>query len=249
MDVSELTKTLSQYSPSVNTTVNAVVSGTKPVAIIIITIMFLIEMDSWWKYMKQEGGGLTGELWLDVAYKYILAYILVMMSGQLFDAILAFVNIILKVIDGIVPASKVHWNMKLGKVKGIFFKNFFDLFGGAVMFIAGLSTKLIVLMRALEMYLLKAVSPLLIAFFMADSTRPIAMNVMKHFGAAAFQTILVLLIVRFYPSLVTDDLLKVNSSGLLETWVNAFAAIGKGIIFIILLWGSQRKAKALLGAM
>lgn len=249
MDVSELTKTLSQYSPSVNTTVNAVVSGTKPVAIIIITITFLIEMDSWWKYMKQEGGGLTGELWLDVAYKYILAYILVMMSGQLFDAILEFVNIILKVIDGIVPPSKVHWDNNFDKVKGIFFKYFFKLFGGAVMFIAGLSTKLIVLMRALEMYLLKAVSPLLIAFFMADSTRPIAINVIKHFASAAFQAVLVLLVVRFYPSIVTEDLLKINTSGLLATWVNAFAAIAKGIIFIILLWGSQRKAKSLLGAM
>ena len=249
MDVSELTKTLSEYSPSVNTAVNNVVSGTKPVALIIITIMFLIEMDSWWKYMKQEGGGLTGELWLDVAYKYILAYILVMMSGQLFDAILDFVNIVLKVIDGIVPESKVSWDAPYNKVKGIFFKNFFNLFGGAVMFIAGLSTKLIVLMRALEMYLLKAVSPLLIAFFMADSTRPIAINVIKHFAAAAFQAVLVLLVVRFYPSIVTDDLLKINTSGLIATWVNAFAAIGKGIIFIILLWGSQRKAKALLGAM
>ena len=117
MDVSELTKTLSEYSPSVNTAVNNVVSGTKPVALIIITIMFLIEMDSWWKYMKQEGGGLTGELWLDVAYKYILAYILVMMSGQLFDAILDFVNIVLKVIDGIVPESKVSWELKGSSLK------------------------------------------------------------------------------------------------------------------------------------
>ncbi|GMX40669.1 type IV secretion system protein [Streptococcus canis] len=249
MDVSELTKTLSEYSPSVNTTVNNVVSGTKPVALIIITIMFLIEMDSWWKYMKQEGGGLTGELWLDVAYKYILAYILVMMSGQLFDAILDFVNIVLKVIDGLVPTAKINWDGNFDKIKGIFFKHFFKLFGNVVLYIAGLSTKLIVLMRALEMYLLKAVSPLLIAFFMADSTRPIAMNVIKHFAAAAFQAVLVLLIVRFYPALVTDDLLKINSDGLLETWANAFAAIGKGIIFIILLWGSQRKAKALLGAM
>lgn len=249
MDVSELTKTLSEYSPSVNTTVNNVVSGTKPVALIIITIMFLIEMDSWWKYMKQEGGGLTGELWLDVAYKYILAYILVMMSGQLFDAILDFVNIVLKVIDGIVPESKVSWDGDFDKVKGMFFKYIFKFVGKTTLYIAGLSTKLIVLMRALEMYLLKAVSPLLIAFFMADSTRPIAINVIKHFAAAAFQAILVLLVVRFYPSIVTDDLLKINTSGLIATWVNAFAAIGKGIIFIILLWGSQRKAKSLLGAM
>lgn len=249
MDVNELKKSLSQYSPTLNETVNQVDKAMKPVALIIISIFFLIEMDSWYKYMKQEGGGITRELWLDVAFKYLLAYMLVMLSTQICDAILEFVNLTLKMIDKVIPASKVSWEGQYDQTKGWFFKNIFYFVGGATEFVAKLSTKLIVFMRALEMFLLKAVSSLLVAFFMSDATRSIAINLLKYFAAAAFQGILVLLIVRFYPTLVTDDLIKVNLQGVFETWGTALASIGKGILFIILLWGSQRKAKSLLSAM
>ncbi|HEM3614309.1 TPA: hypothetical protein U1C23_001151 [Streptococcus suis] len=249
MDVNELTKNLSQYSPILNDTVNQVDKAVKPVALVIISIFFLIEMDSWYKYMKQEGGGITRELWMDVAFKYLLAYMLVMLSAPIFDIILEVVNMTLKMVDKAVPASEVSFQGQYDQTEGWFFKNVFWLVGGATEFIAKLSTKLIVFMRALEMYLLKAVGSLLVAFFMSDATRSIAINVLKFFGAAAFQGIIVLLIVRFYPVLVTEDLMKVNLQGDLESWGTALASIGKGVIFIILLWGSQKKAKQLLSAM
>ncbi|HEM2723282.1 TPA: type IV secretion system protein [Streptococcus suis] len=249
MDVNELTKNLSQYSPILNDTVNQVDKAVKPVALVIISIFFLIEMDSWYKYMKQEGGGITRELWMDVAFKYLLAYMLVMLSAPIFDTILEVVNMTLKMVDKAVPASKVSWDAQFDQVEGWFFKHILTFIGGATNYVAQVSTKLIVFMRALEMYLLKAIGSLLVAFFMSDATRSIAINVLKYFGAAAFQSIIVLLIVRFYPVLVTEDLMKVNLQGDLESWGTAFASIGKGIIFIILLWGSQKKAKQLLSAM
>ncbi|CYU47132.1 TPA: type IV secretion system protein [Streptococcus suis] len=249
MDVNELTKNLSQYSPILNGTVNQVDKAVKPVALVIISIFFLIEMDSWYKYMKQEGGGITRELWMDVAFKYLLAYMLVMLSAPIFDTILEVVNMTLKMVDKAVPASKVSWDAQFDQVEGWFFKHILTFIGGATNYVAQVSTKLIVFMRALEMYLLKAIGSLLVAFFMSDATRSIAINVLKYFGAAAFQSIIVLLIVRFYPVLVTEDLMKVNLQGDLESWGTAFASIGKGIIFIILLWGSQKKAKQLLSAM
>lgn len=199
--------------------------------------------------MKQEGGGITRELWMDVAFKYILAYLLVMLSARIFDTILEVVNMTLKMVDKVVPASKVDWQSQYDQVEGWFFKNILAFIGEATNFIAKLSTKLIIFMRALEMYLLKAVGSLLVAFFMSDATRSIAINVLKYFGAAAFQGLIVLLIVRFYPVLVTEDLMKVNMQGGMESLGTAFASIGKGILFIILLWGSQKKAKQLLSAM
>ncbi|WP_024401925.1 type IV secretion system protein [Streptococcus suis] len=249
MDVVELTKNLSQYSPVLNDTVNQVDKAVKPVSLVIISIFFLIEMDSWYKYMKQEGGGITRELWMDVAFKYILAYLLVMLSGSIFDMILEIVNMVIRTIDGVIPAEKVSWQGQYDQTEGWFFKNIFKFVGGTTEFVAKLSARLIIYMRALEMYLLKAVGSLLIAFFMSDATRSIAINILKYFGAAAFQGLLLLLIVRFYPVLVTEDLMKVNMQGDLESWGTALASIGKGIIFIVLLWGSQRKAKQLLSAM
>ncbi|HEN0219104.1 TPA: hypothetical protein U3P06_001182 [Streptococcus agalactiae] len=249
MDVDLLTKTLSEYSPTVNSTSDLIVSSVRPIALVLIGIFFLIEMDSWFKYMKQEGGGLTQELWLDIAFKYVLAFMLVMMSSQIFDSMVELVNLILKTINHVVPASKVDFGVQLGKIKGTIIKQFFSLVGGSIEYIARISTKLIMMMRYLEMYLLKAVGPLIVAFFMSDATRSIAINILKFFGAAAFQAVIIFIIVRFYPAIVSDDILKVKMSGTLDTWVTALSSIAKGIIFLFLLFGSQKKAKSLLGAM
>lgn len=249
MNASELTKSLAGYNSTVNDTANAIASATRPLALIIISIFFLVEMDSWWKTMKQEGGGLTSELWMEVAFKYIIAYMLVMMTGRIFGAILEISNIAIKLIDHVVPASSVDYNAELGHIKGWFLKNVISLIGGGTEFVAKLSTKLIVMMRFFQMYILKAIGPLLVAFFVSDVTRPTTINILKHFGVAAFQGIIVFVILRLYPSLVTNDLLSINMSGTWTNLITAFVSIAKGIIFIFLLWGSQRQAKSLIGVM
>ncbi|MEK5288770.1 hypothetical protein MKY69_04005 [Streptococcus sp. FSL R7-0212] len=249
MDVDLLTKTLSEYSPTVNATTDLIVSSVRPIALILVSIFFLIEMDSWFKYMKQEGGGLTQELWLDIAFKYALAYLLVMMSSQIFDAIVELVNFILTTINHVLPEKKISTVVEVGKIKGVVIKNFFLIVGSIVDFMSKISVKLILMMRYLEMYLLKAVAPLLIAFFMSDATRSIAINLLKFFGAVAFQAVIILIIVRLYPALMSDDLLKVKMANGFDGWKTALGSIAKGIIFLFLIYGSQKKAKSLLGAM
>ncbi|MGI1656825.1 hypothetical protein [Streptococcus uberis] len=249
MDVAELTKSLAEYNSTVNDMAMSIAKATQPMALIIIGICFLIEMDSWWRYMKQEGTGLTSELWLEVAFKYVLAYFLVMMSSQIFDAMLELTNMIVKGINHILPSIKTDLNIEIGKTKGWFIKQVISLIGGGVDFIAKLSTKLIIMMRAFQMYVLKACGPLLVAFFMADATRSIAINLLKMFGATAFQGILVFIIIRIYPALVTSDLLSVNMSGTFESWMTALSSIAKGVIFIFMLFGSQKLAKSLIGSM
>lgn len=249
MDVAELTKSLAEYNSTVNDMAMSIAKATQPMALIIIGICFLIEMDSWWRYMKQEGTGLTSELWLEVAFKYVIAYFLVMMSSQIFDAMLELTNIIVKGVNHILPQVNESFNVDLGKIKGWFIKQVLKFIGGGVSYIAKLSTKLIVMMRAFQMYLLKACGPLLVAFFMADATRSIAINLLKMFGATAFQGILVFIIIRIYPALVTSDLLSVNMSGTFESWMTALSSIAKGVIFIFMLFGSQKLAKNLIGSM
>lgn len=249
MDVAELTKSLAEYNSTVNDMAMSIAKATQPMALIIIGICFLIEMDSWWRYMKQEGTGLTSELWLEVAFKYVIAYFLVMMSSQIFDAMLELTNIIVKGVNHILPQVNESFNVDLGKIKGWFIKQVLKFIGGGVSYIAKLSTKLIVMMRAFQMYVLKACGPLLVAFFMADATRSIAINLLKMFGATAFQGILVFIIIRIYPALVTSDLLSVNMSGTFESWMTALSSIAKGAIFIFMLFGSQKLAKSLIGSM
>ncbi|QGH04081.1 hypothetical protein [Streptococcus dysgalactiae] len=249
MDVAELTKSLAEYNSTVNDMAMSIAKATQPMALIIIGICFLIEMDSWWRYMKQEGTGLTSELWLEVAFKYVLAYFLVMMSSQIFDAMLELTNMIIKGINHILPQVNESFNVDLGKINGWFIKQVLKFIGGGVSYIAKLSTKLIVMMRAFQMYVLKACGPLLVAFFMSDSTRSIAINLLKMFGATAFQGVLVFIIIRIYPAIVTSDLLSVNMSGTFESWMTALSSIAKGVIFIFMLFGSQKLAKSLIGSM
>ncbi|WP_375708953.1 hypothetical protein PJ261_02270 [Streptococcus dysgalactiae] len=249
MDVDILTKSLSEYSPTVNATTDLIVTAVRPIGLILVSIFFLIEMDALYKYLKQEGAGFTQEVWMVMAVKYILAYLLVMMSSQIFDAILELTTLILKNINHVVPMSKVSYDVELNKVKGAVIKQFFKIVAGTVQYVSIISTKLIIMMCYFEMYLLKAIGPLIIAFFMADATRNIAVNILKMFGAVAFQLVIIFIVIRLFPVLVTDDLLKVKMSGGLESWGIAFASIAKGIIFIFLLFGSQKKAKSLLNAM
>lgn len=249
MDVDVLTKTLSEYSPTVSAIANLIATAVRPIGLILISIFFLIEMDAMYKYLKQEGAGFTQEVWMVMAVKYILAYLLVMMSSQIFDAILELNTIILKTINHVVPASKASYDMELGKIKGAVIKQFFWLVGGTVQYVSEISSKLIVMMCYFEMYLLKAVGPLIVAFFMSDATRAVAINILKMFGAVAFQLVIIFIVIRLYPVLVTDDLLKVKMAGGFEAWAIAFTSIAKGIIFIFLLFGSQKKAKSLLNAM
>ncbi len=145
MDVDLLTKTLSEYSPTVNATTDLIVSSVRPIALILVSIFFLIEMDSWFKYMKQEGGGLTQELWLDIAFKYALAYLLVMMSSQIFDAIVELVNLILTTINHVLPEKKISTVVEVGKIKGVVIKNFFLIVGSIVDFMSKISVKLILI--------------------------------------------------------------------------------------------------------
>ncbi|HEM5052206.1 TPA: type IV secretion system protein [Streptococcus suis] len=247
MNASELTKSLANYSSAVDNSVNLIVSATQPLAYIIIGVFFLLELDSQYKYFKQEGAGLTANVWMELALKYIFTYLLVFYSSTIFDAILELFNIGIKLVDKVLPNTDSAFNVDLSKIKGWFLKNVIGLIGNIVNFVAGLSTKVIAMMRYFQMYVLKALGPLMVAFFMSDATRPTMINVLKMFASAALQGIILIIVLRLYPAIVTDDLLKLNDSGADGLYI-AFSSIAKGIIFIFMLFGSQRVAKNLIGS-
>ncbi|EIQ82688.1 type IV secretion system protein [Streptococcus canis] len=249
MNVSDLTQSLSEYSPTVDQAVNAIVNSTKPMGYVLIGIFFLIEMDSWFRYMKQEGGGITGELWLDVAFKYFISFLLVSQSSLILEAMFELVSLIVQLMDKGLPAEAVDYNFTAGKIRGAFVKPIITTVGWLTEYAVYTSVKIISFMRYMQLALLKAVAPVLIATFMSDSTRQIAINVLKYFGAAALQAVVLIIIVRLYPALISDDLLKVNISGKGESLKIAFASIAKGIVFLFLIFGSQRQTQKLLGLM
>lgn len=240
-----ITKSLAEYSSTVNQYADKINSALLPVASILILTFFLFDILSWNKRLGQEGGSLTVQLWMEVALGYVIAFILVYNISDIFDFIVLVFNKGIALVNGVLPKNTFKSDVDTSGISGWIMKQIVKLVGWSTEFVANVSTKILVFMRFFQMYILKAVAPLIVAFFMSEQTRAVAINFLKHFAAYAFQGLLLVIIVKLYPALVTDDMLKAGDGD----WVTAFASIAKSIVYIIALFRSQKLAKTLLNAM
>lgn len=242
--LTELTKSLGSYNKPVNSSMVAVNKSLMVIGYILVSILFLLEMLSWYRFIRNQGGEMTWKLFLEVAVKYFIAYFLVAQSGAILNAIMWFTNGITKLIgvdfrgDGFqyVPIKNGKYGIRL-MIDGIAF-----IVGAA----ATLSIKVMVLLRFIELYFFRAIAPVIVAFWMADNTRHIAINFLKTFGAIALQGAVIVLTLVIWQGFRVDTLIQLDK----DSWIGAYASglsyIGKCVVFLILLIGSQRKAKQLL---
>lgn len=70
----ELTKGLGSYNSSVNSSMNAVNKSLMAIGYILVSILFLLELLSWYRFIRNQGGEITWKLFLEVAVKYFIAY-------------------------------------------------------------------------------------------------------------------------------------------------------------------------------
>lgn len=243
--LSELTRGLGSYNSSVNSSINAVNKSLMVIGYILVSILFLIEMLSWYRFIRNQGGEMTWKLFLEVAVKYFIAYFLVAQSGAVLNAILWFTNVITKLISVDLSGNdlfefealkKGDYGIRMGL-------NFLAYLIGAA---ATMSIKVMVLLRFIELYFYRAIAPIIVAFWMGDDTRPIAKNFLKTFGAIALQGAVIVLLLVIWQGFKVDTAIQLDKNGWLGTYAPAISYIGKCIVFLILLFGSQRKAKQLL---
>lgn len=243
--MNSITNSLAEYSSTVNQYADKINNGLLPVAGILILTFFLFDILSWNRRLGQEGGGLTAQLWMEVALGYVVAFILVYNISEIFDFIVFIFSKAIGLVNSVLPNKEFKAEVDTSGISGWVAKQIIKLVGVATEFIGNVSAKILVFMRFFQMYILKAVSPLIVAFFMSEQTRGVAINFLKLFAAYAFQGLLLVIIVRLYPALVTDDTLKAGDGD----FVTAFASIAKSIVYVLALFGSQRLAKSLLNAM
>ncbi|MGT2755764.1 hypothetical protein [Streptococcus ovuberis] len=248
MDITELTQSISAYNAQANAITNLVYNATKPIAHILIGIFFAIEFDTITKHQARQGASMTGEIFWGIAYKFLLAFLLVENARLIFDVIMYLTTGAVKAMDKTVKPVDMDLGIEVKGIKGII-KHLILVIAWTVEGISQLSIKIIMMMRAFNLYILRAVSGLLIALFMSDTTRQITINFLKLVAAATFQVIVLFIIIRLYPVIVSNDLFKMTLSNDKGAMAIAFAALAKGIVFITLIWGSQRTAKNLLNAM
>ena len=246
LDIRELTSSLSSYSSATNQAVNIMADAVRPIGYILLGLFFWFEIASWSQMVKSRGGVLTQKIWLEALMKYLFALIMISASSQICDAILELLNIIVKVIAHVTPTVKATIDSNISGGKGIFEKTIITLVGKAVSGVANIILGIIVFLRYLDLYMLKALAPLLVAFFMMDSLRSVTINFLKYFAASAFIGVILIVVSVVYNGLVTTDMLKV-AAGTSGSWGTAFASIAKGVIYIFTLVGTSRKAKQLLG--
>lgn len=240
-----ITNSLAEYSSTVNQYADQINGALIPVASILILTFFLFDILSWNKKLGQEGGSLTIQLWMEVALSYVIAFLLIYNISEIFDFIVLVFNKGITLIDAILPKKTFKADMDTSGVSGWIAKQIINLVGQVTEMIADVCAKILVFMRFFQMYILKAISPLIVAFFVSEQTKPIAINFLKHFASYALQGLILVIIVKLYPALVMDDLFKASEGD----WGTAFASIAKSIVYIIALFGSQKLAKTLLNVM
>ena len=246
LDIRELTSSLSSYSSATNQAVNMMADAVRPIGYILLGLFFWFEMASWSQMVKSRGGALTQKIWLEALMKYLFAFIMLSASSQICDAILELLNIVVKVIAHVTPTIKTTIDSNISGGKGWFEKQIIGFVGFIVGKVSNIILGIIVFLRYLDLYMLKAIAPLLVAFFMMDSLRSVTINFLKYFAASAFIDVILIIVSVVYDSIVAADILKVTT-GSSDSWGTAFASIAKGVIYIFVMIGSGRKAKQLLG--
>ncbi|MDG4501506.1 hypothetical protein [Streptococcus suis] len=238
----QLTMSLKDYNPTAYQLMGTVSEAMEKVGILLLLLFMGLNLLNWHQQLKSNGGELTLQLWFEEIIKYVIAVFLILYLDELFDALTWLFNVIIKVVarGGLNP-----YKAKVPNYDGLnaAAKWMLDIVYGAVDFIGQISTKLLILLRSFTLYTYMGIGKIVVACYMMDALRPICLGFLKHYAAAALQGLVLVVVIMLYPAIVTDDLLTVARTG---AWTSALMAIGKGIIYIIMLFGSQRMAKSIM---
>lgn len=60
--LTELTKTLGGYNKTVNSSINSINKSLMAIGYILVSVLFLIEMLSWYRFIRNQGGEMTWKL-------------------------------------------------------------------------------------------------------------------------------------------------------------------------------------------
>lgn len=247
MDVGKLIQSMNDYAPSAHAVMDAMATALRPVAFILLSIFLLLELTERSAELKLEGGAMTPKVLGEIVFYYFVAFILVWQSQTIINSILWAGNALVGVADKVVPAKDISQAMDMGSIKGGFVRKFFNIIGGGAFLIADIITSILVMMRYYQMYIAGTIAPVMVAFFANRSLRSIAVNFLKLVGAYALQGLVMLIIIRLYPYIVTEDTIKFVSSSGWDSWKIAFGSIAQAIIYIMILTGSNRYIKQLMG--
>ena len=239
----QLTMSLKDYNATAYELMETVSGSMEKVAILLLLLFMGINLMNWHQHLKSNGGELSFQLWIEEILKYAIALFLILYVDAIFDALTWLFNVIIKSIASLgIKEIKNDAEFSLTNLNWMA-KSMLQFVYNVVDFIGQISTKLLILLRSFTLYTYKGIAKIIVACYMVDSLRPICLGFFKLYIAAVLQGLILVVVIMLYPAIVTNDLLTVDKTG---AWTSALVAIAKGIIYIIMLFGSQRMAKNIM---
>lgn len=259
--LNQLFKGLADYNPTTNEIMEKIAIVLQPLGIAILAILFMIELADQSKKFNREDGGMTSEVLANIAIKYVVAFAMITLSGYIIDGLVWFGIQAAKWSNSVMSAGSAEDVIPgMGKAdwwaKAVLF--LFQVFAYIAVWLSGVVANILIFLRGVQLYIVKAVAPILIAFFVSDELRSIAIGFLKYVMALVLQGVLLVIIIGLIPILMQNDFLQLSSfeggiwsaaGALITNIMTYFALILKYVAIIILLIGSQGMAKRFMGAM
>lgn len=254
--LSDFSETLYKYTSSIQSTVFL------PIAYTVLGILFLLEM--WNVATKTEGQGngamMSVETILKILLRVVVFTAIVDVTPQLFEGIFNLFNSIteqiqnlpggvasgniLKSLPGFDEMAKTLDEMPFWQCIGPFFFCIITLLVVVVTYIA---TKVIFMLRFIEIFLYICVSPVPLATLANGEIGQVGKNFLKGFIAVCLQGTLLFLVFAFAPPLMGDILSDGSSSG--DVAMSLLTVMTASVVLLIGIFSTGRWAKSICNAM
>lgn len=245
LDIETLTHTLSSYSAEANSASTAIANGLQPLGLVVLSIFFLIDFLSWKNILNKDQKKISSALWIEFAAKYVIGVSLVLLSSTLLDAIVEISSMITRKVASIYTINEFKATYEEADFGGWIINGFMSIVGWIIEKLVKFITFVLMFLRYIDLYFLKAIAPLIIGFYFSDEFRPVVMNLFKSFIAYSILSLaLLVLSVIFSMTVVTDAITSLTTGDEAEA---AFIGIVKGVAFIMVVAGAIRKVKSILG--
>ena len=251
--ISQILSSLKDYNPTAYDLMGKVAQALIPVALVILAILMYLELANANKLLAHEQGKINTTIFMLVAWKYFVAFALVMVSGQLIDAIVWINSTIGWIIDKIVP-SKSNLSMVVpdivGKVnivqKGVIYglqaiANFF-------IWTSEIVVKILIFLRFFSLFIYKGAAPILLSTYVSDEWKNISTTYIRSFVAVIIQGFVLVTIMKLYPAIVSNDMFDLVAQGsFFQNLAAIFIVLAKAVVYIVVLIGSQNLVKKWMG--
>lgn len=248
----DLVKTLSEYNPTVwNYVITITKNVMQPIGVVLLAVLLVLEFSNSARKLANSGGAFTAEAFAPMIVKYIMVTAVITNTTVIVEAILAVGSYTIQQISGIVASGGVSYDavsaLKGSGGVGRVVVAFISLLIWLARLTSVIIVNVLITIRFMQLYLMIPFSPLTIPTFLSDDWRSVGIGYFKNVIVYSIQGVLIFLVVSLTPLFTNaSNIAFVKSSG--WGWVPILVgSVTQAILLIIVLIGTQRTARSIMG--